>query len=231
MSAVRCSPPLSPHTFHHSRPLATVRFGLVTQHHALTTPVCSGICDYSTDHYTDLWDLAYGWLEEHFGFWPLFLAVGSDAYALQATGYSDQWRRITSWAKAGNTYRAKGTYPSDVLFSYASAPPLARYSDHNDYTGIVLNAIDHDGSSHYLRPISNYLRRLVLKPSWTPARWLAAARSNRLTVQACVPALDLSLADAVWCRSASVRTRLLTMGFAPSQVSVVRLPVSTPWYK
>jgi hypothetical protein len=223
LSAVRCSPSLSPYAFHHCRPLATVRFGLVTQHHALATPLCSGPCDYSTDHYIDLWDLAYGWLEKHFGFWPLFLAVGSNAIALQATGYPDQWRRITSYAKAGNTYRARGAYPSDVLFSYASAPPSARYSDHNDYTGIVLNAIDHDGASHYLRAISDYERRLVLKPSWRPSRWLAAARSNRLTVQACVPELDLRLADSIWCRSQTARRQLLKLGFAPTQVRVVRL--------
>jgi hypothetical protein len=228
LSAIRCSSAATPYLFHHCRPLEHVRFGLVTQHHALQTPFCPGPCPFDDDHYTDLWDLAYAWLAEQFGFWPLFLAVGDDENALYTTGYPDQWRRVTSWAKAGNTYRAKGEFPNDVLFSFAAAPPGIRYSDHDWFTMSVLNAINHAEDHHGLSPISPYERRLVLKPSWTASRWLRAARGDRYTVQACVPALDLRTAAVVWCRSASSRTHLLGLGFLPSQVKVVRLSSAWP---
>lgn len=230
LSAIRCSPAVTPYAFHHCRPLAHVTFDPVTQHHALETPFCPGRCSYADDHYTDLWDLAYGWLEEQFGFWPLFLAVGADEDAVRTTGYADQWRRITSYAKAGTTYRAKGDFPNDVLFSFATPPPAIRYSDHDWFTLAVLNAIDHDGVDHHrLRAISPYERRLVLKPSWPASRWLKAASGNRHVVQACVPELDLRTADAVWCRSQKARATLLALGFDPTKVKVVRLASKWPF--
>ena len=223
MSAIRCSSALTPYLFHHCRPLAHVHFGTITQHHVLETPFCPGSCDLSDDHYTNLWDLAYAWLEAQFGFWPLFIAVGATEDAIRTTGYADQWRRITAYAKAGNTYRARGEYPNDVLFSFAKPPAGIRYSDHDWFTMSVLNAITNTGDLHHLRSIPDYERRLVLKPSWPASRWLRAAAGNRYTVQACVSEVDLRTADAIWCRSTSARACLLAMGFDPSKVKVVRL--------
>jgi hypothetical protein len=229
LSAIRCSSASTPHVFHHCRPLAHVTFGPVSQHHALPSLFCPGPCPFDDDHYTALWDLAYAWLEQQFGFWPLFLAVGATEDAIRTTGYTDQWRRITSYSKAGNTYRKSGEYPNDVLFSFASPPPAVRYSDHDWFTLSILNAINHKGDHHGLRSISDHDRRLVLKPSWSASRWLRAASGNRYTVQACVPTLDLRTADAVWCRSTATRAILLDMGFDAAKVHVVRLTSKWPF--
>lgn len=172
-------------------------------------------------------ETCYRWLADRVGFWPLFLGVGGNAWDLQLTGYQNQWRRIISQSRQQTIYRRAGDFPNKVLFSYDDAPQDAVFSDYGAWRR-VLNAINCTGRvGHDLRlgPVGPAVERQVLKPSWSRADWLRKARRDPGSVQAVVPALDLTAAAAIWCRNQSTRRQLLDLGFRAECVAVHRLRV------
>jgi hypothetical protein len=159
---------------------------------------------------------AYKWLAEKLGFWPLFLAAGSKLDDLAMTGYNNQWRIkiVDSAKKEQRKYRKKGEFPNRVMFSFEDMDGV--FTDY-DYWHYVLNA---QYSSHIL---TDYEQRLVLKPSYTKARWLLKARKNPGSVQLVVPKLYLPDAKRVWVRNKKTKKLLEDMGF--ENVRVKRIPV------
>ncbi|MBF0208609.1 MAG: hypothetical protein HQK53_17180 [Oligoflexia bacterium] len=90
-------------TFHHSRPLSAVTFGEVTQ-----SPASVGAKSVEDQEDAEWFEQKYKWLEKQIGFYPLFMAVGRRNDDLRMTGYQNQWRKVLSRSRDGNTYREKG---------------------------------------------------------------------------------------------------------------------------
>ncbi len=165
---------------------------------------------------------AYRWAENRLGFFPLFLAVGTDE-SISMTGYSNQWRRLLgtrhdAFGKLVNVYRKRGEFPSNVLFVFDSediAAPV--FTDYMAWH-LVLNETMNGGT------VCERYASMVLKRSWSRARWLLHSWRNAHTVQALVPALDLRQAKEVWVRNQAERRKLLAMGF--TSVHVKRVAVS-----
>lgn len=223
--------------FHHSRPLAYSPYDLVlpTRLTDLSSPTCpkptaaKPYCPWDDWHDALHMEAAYRWLAERVGFWPLFLAVGSGEDTLRMTGYEHQFARILAWHKSGNTYRAKGDFPSDALFSWREPPALVRFTDYS-WWHVVLNSHELVGRHRYaLRDISPYYERCILRPSWNQARWLTKALKEPGSTQAVAPQLDLRSADLVRVRSKQARAQLLERGFTPKRVEVWRMPVRRWW--
>lgn len=156
----------------------------------------------------------YAWLAERLGYWPLFLSVGEDAEALRMTGYQNQWARVLSVSIRGNTYRKKGEYPSNVLFSFRDLPDL----DYTDYSAWHLPLSD-PGSTNREEEAE------IMAPGRSSALWLQKARRKPGSVQAHCPSLDLTSADRIWCRSQEAKRHLVRLGFAEPIVEVKRLRV------
>jgi hypothetical protein len=94
--------------YHHCMPLSQVTCGTVRADPA-----------YSVDSHLLP---AYEWLAEQIGFFPHFVSVGKDEYALYRTGYQDQWRVWNGGdfvkGKFQKNYRKKGGFPNLVLLSF-----------------------------------------------------------------------------------------------------------------
>jgi hypothetical protein len=204
----------SSHLFHHSRSLEHVRFGTVQPARPGHSPSSA-----EDDGWWSIYESAYRWLEERTGFWPLFLAVGRDRWALDMTGYGMNWRRLLSTSRDGSTYRKPGEFPNQVLFSFDALNPTGVFTELGWWTR-VLNA--HNG------PVGRWVEKCLFKRSWNPARWLRAARRWEGAVQVVVPELDLRTASAIWCRNRNTRAELIRMGWRPDRVSVQR--VSGRWW-
>ncbi|MBK7747820.1 MAG: hypothetical protein IPP57_08705 [Candidatus Obscuribacter sp.] len=166
---------------------------------------------------------AYRWAETRLGFFPLFLAVGTDE-SIGMTGYSNQWRRFLGNERDASgalnkVYRKRGEYPSNVLFVFDSEDIAeAVFTDYMAWH-LVLNETMNGGT------VSERYASMVLKRSWSRARWLLYSWRHAHSVQALVPALDLRQAKAVWVRNEKARRKLVAMGFA--NVQVKRLPVQS----
>lgn len=166
---------------------------------------------------------AYRWAENRLGFFPLFLAVGTDE-SIAMTGYSNQWRRLLgnehdADGKLCKVYRKRGEYPSNVLFVLdAEDIADAVFTDYMAWH-LVLNETMNGGT------VSERYASMVLKRSWSRSRWLLHSWRHAHSVQALVPALDLRQAKAVWVRNQKAQRKLVAMGFA--NVQVKRLPVQS----
>jgi len=173
----------------------------------------------TTDYCCDLH--ANWWLEKQFGFYPLFLAVGHTYEDINMSGYPYQWSRIVSTSydqerkKTVHVLRKPGEFRNDVLFSYENLEGV-RFVDY-DYWFWILNACLDD-------PIPEYVKRLVIKPSWNKADWLRKARKEPHHVMGVIPRLDLRLADRIWVRNASSAKLLADMGFNKVKVKRMRKP-------
>lgn len=210
--------------FHHARVLAHTHHGVVRgvrRRRLLFEPGPCGDCArLDLEVRIDLtFDLAYAWVAERVGFWPLFVAVGTDDEGRQMTGYQDQWRR---WRVTdGERTRPQ----SRVLFSWRHAPPAAVFMDFAAWH-MVLNAVEFapDASrAPRVRPVSPSDERQIWKRSWRTADWVRMARRGLVSVQAVVPELDLRTAHELWCRNESCATQLAAAGFDPARVVVRRL--------
>ena len=157
---------------------------------------------------------AYSWLEKQVGFYPLFLAVGQSEEDVRMTGYQNQWRKLLVISKKGNEYVQKGQFPNDVLFSFMDVDGV--FMDY-DYWHLVLNA------SHKDYQMTDYEKRLVLKPSWPKSKWLRKARKNSHSVQLVVPSLFLPRAKRIWVRNQKTRKLVETIGFENVEVRRVLL--------
>ena len=174
---------------------------------------------------------AYRWLEEQVGFYPLFLAVGKTDEDIRMTGYYHQWARITGTkfvqmpdgtSVVRNKIRKKGEFPNRVLFSFNDLE--GRFTDYENWH-IILNSIDHFTETMY--EITDYKRRLVLKPSWPTSRWIRKARNDPCSVQLVVPSLNFPEATRIWVRNKATKRKLEDMEF--KNVEVHRMLVERDW--
>ncbi len=200
--------------FHHSRPFATVSYGIVKPHPAGSSMLeFRGIRD------------AYQWLEVRVGFFPLFLAAGTQEWQLQMTGYQDQWRRLIGYDSEAERriYRGKGEFPNYVLFSFHEEDLREGvFIDEDAWWVFICGAFLNDQADQ----VTDAQVRSVFKKSWPRSRWLREARSEDSQLPVCllVPSLDLSKAERVWVRNRSTEKRLADMGFKNVQVKRLRLP-------
>jgi hypothetical protein len=214
--------------FHHARELAYVHHGVVrgergARRRALVLE--SGRCVHhfagvDFDARMDLtFHAAYGRVAERVGFWPVFLAVGSDDEDRRMTGYQDQWRR---WR---TTDGEESRPQSRVLFSWRHAPPAMVFMDFAAWH-VVLNAVEFDGENvrdPSVRRLPPSDERRIWKRSWRAADWVRVARRGLVGVQAVVPELDLRTADELWCRNEACAKQLANAGFDATRVVVRRL--------
>tara|TARA_Y100000034_G_scaffold135228_1_gene206235 strand:- start:2119 stop:2721 length:603 start_codon:yes stop_codon:yes gene_type:complete len=171
----------------------------------------------SCDEFDEYFEPAYRWMGDAAGFVPLYMAVGNNVHAHGMTGYQNQWSRWIGCKDGKNIYRKKGEFPNYIMFSFEEDQiPTLMFSDY-DYWHIVLN------SGHKDYNVSDYERRLVLKPSWSKSRWLRKARQNPGTVQCVVPELNLMKAGRVWVRNKKVKAQLNTMGYSGVEVKRILL--------
>ena len=160
---------------------------------------------------------AYSWLEKEVDFYPLFLSVGTTDEDIRMTGYQNQWRRIVSEGKNGTGYGGRGEFPNDVLFSFESVGGV--FMDY-DYWHRVLGA----GYKEY--HMTEYEKRLIFKPSWSPSQWLRKAKKDSHSVQLVTPGLYLPDAKRIFVRNQQTQELLTSMGF--ENIEVRRLVLEEP---
>jgi hypothetical protein len=175
--------------YHHCRCLESVVFGEIKAN--------------PTYFDKDLKD-AYFWLEKEVGFYPIILAVGKTDEDIRMTGYQNQFGRILTESSKGNTYRKKGEFPNDVLFSFENVDGI--FMDYM-YWHIVLN------SSYKNYQITDYEKRLIFKPSWNKTDWLRKAKKNPHSVQLVTSKLYLPYAKRIWVRNKDTKETLEEKGF------------------
>jgi hypothetical protein len=160
---------------------------------------------------------AYEWLEQEVGFYPLFLAVGVDEDDLRMTGYQDNWRVRTSLryedGKRKGTYRGKGEFLNNVLFSFEDVGGV--FMDFDSWHIALNSAPDYD--------LTDYQKRLIFKPSWSMADWLRSARKETHSVQLVVPELYLPDAGRILVRNRKTKKGLESMGFENVEVGRITL--------
>lgn len=165
--------------YHHCRNLDSVVYGKVKANPKYSDP------DFRK---------AYFWLKKQVGFYPLFLAFGSEE-SLHMTGYNDQWRR--------------GESRNHVLFSFENAD--GTFMDFDTWH-IALNA----SNNNY--HVTEYEKRLMFKPSWTRSRWLRKAEQRPDTVQLVTPELYLPDAKRIWVRNKETKRKSESIGFGNVEV-------------
>jgi len=196
--------------FHHSRPLALVDHGIV----------------FPVREKADRELLpAYEWLEGEIGFFPLFLALGTQEWQLQMTGYQDQWRRLIGYdLKAQEKlYRRKGESPNYCLFSFHEGDiGEGVFIDESAWVVFICGAFLNGQPDR----ITEVQIRTVFKRSWPRSRWVREAKreDSNLAINLVVPALDLSRAARSWVRNKGARKLLGRMGFKNIQVKRLRVP-------
>ncbi len=102
--------PYESYFFHHARPLQACPYDEVRQTALLL------------EEDDESFQAAYKWLEEHVGFYPLFMAVGNTEYDLEMTGYNRQFvRRLvgSKWTpKEQRVYRKKVNFRMKCSFHF-----------------------------------------------------------------------------------------------------------------
>ncbi len=161
---------------------------------------------------------AYEWLAEQIGFFPHFVSVGMDEYALHRTGYQDQWRIWDGGdfvdGEYRKNYRKKGEFPNTVLFSFDHLNGV--FIDYN-YWHIALNTCPNG------RIVTKSEMNWILKPSWIRQRWLRAMMDRTHPVDLVVPELPLKDAAKVWVRNRATQKLMETKGFRNVEVAWIRV--------
>jgi hypothetical protein len=140
------------------------------------------------------------WLEKQVGFYPLFLAVGTQRDDILQTAYHVQWHRC-------------GEPLNYVLLSFRDVPDPVFVDEQAWFC--VLN------SSHCDYRIGPGIRKTLLKRSWTRSRWMRW--SKKRSAYAVVRSLNPKDADRVWVRNRTTGDLLLKEGYR--NVSVHRMRV------
>ncbi len=175
--------------YHHCMPLDIVSYSLIKP---------------CPEHADEDFKGAYSWLEKEIGFYPLFLAVGTDDEDIRMTGYQNQWRIILSEGNNGKEYQKKGDFPNYALFSFEEIDGV--FMDYNNWH-IALNA------GHKSYQMTDYEKRLIFKPSWPKSKWLRKARKEKCSVQLAAPELYMPDAGRIWVRNRQSKELLASMGF------------------
>ncbi len=97
-------------TYHHSRPLEVVRFGVVKQE----SPLNYTRTDKERED-AEMDDKAFKWLQEQIGFYPLFVAVGRRDTDVRDTGYQDNWVKKLISGRDFSVIRKAGEAPNQVF--------------------------------------------------------------------------------------------------------------------
>jgi hypothetical protein len=166
---------------------------------------------------------SYLWLEKELGFYPLFLAIGTEE-AAYVTGYQNQWRRflghdIQPGGKSTKVYRKAGEFPNFVLFAFPlDAVEVRRYTDYQWWNIVLTECICG-------REVGKGMRRLLFKKSWDEAKWRRQAARDSHLVQVLAPEFDLDRAEFIWVRNQRTARALVAQGF--DNVRVKRLPVES----
>lgn len=198
--------------YHHCFPFEAVKFGKIKPSRRHTTLKYGETKDPIDLQIIDLDIRANLWLKKRVGFYPLFFAVGTQDDDIRSTGYADQWRKLISQSRNGNTYRQKGDFPNEVLFSFADIEN-AVYID-GAYWPMVFNTIDEEVTKHWTK--------IILKKSWTRGKWLKKSLGDfPCSVMAVAPEMDLRNAQRIWVRNRATQKALKKMGF--SNIEVKRL--------
>jgi hypothetical protein len=165
---------------------------------------------------------AYEWMQREVGFWPFWVAVGSDLDAIRMTGYDNQWRVRMSYCYTDpslNEYRKKGEFPNQVLFSWKDLDGV--FSCYSAWHLVLCNDEEKN-------PIKPHEKRMIFKYSWNKARWLRESRKRKnYGVQMVTPFLDLRTANRVWVRNQETKCKLEEMGF--QNVKVKRIKLLKDW--
>lgn len=182
--------------------------------HLLQNPVLVPDPKYSDKDYLP----GYKWLEKQIGFFPLFMAAGTEDSAPYNAGYNNQWR-----VKLSSTeYRAKGDIQNFVMFRFDETPETCCFLDSGWWSvGILTPHLNNE------EPRQSEVRS-VLKRSWSRARWLREIAKDKIGIELVVPQLDLRKANEVWVRNKHTRAQVEKLGF--KNVQVRRIPVEAPWY-
>lgn len=193
--------------YHHSRPLETVRHGVIRPDPEWVDPEWPELT------------AAYRWLEQEVGFYPLFVMVGDQECCIAMTGYAYQWQRKLSQDENGNwIYRKKGEFPNYVLFSFEKLDGVYM---NLSYWDVVLTA----ALNHRLETITAQDKRILFKYSWPKSRWLRkVSQPDHQPVQMVVPELDLRKANQVWVRNQPTKRQLESMGFENVEVKRIKVP-------
>ncbi len=201
--------------YHHCLPFKAVKFGKIRSAPKHTKAKYGDLEDPIDFQIVDIDIRANLWLKKRVGFYPLFFSVGTgdDDDELRATGYADQWRRLISQDKNGNTYRSRGGFPNEVLFSFAEIEN-AVYLDAG-YWPMVFNTIDQE--------IVEYWVKIIFKKSWTKSKWLRKSRQSPCSVQIVAPEMDLRKAERIWVRNRHTQNALKRMGFKNIEVKRLTL--------
>ncbi len=165
--------------------------------------------------------LAFRFLEQQIGFYPIFLACG-EQNASVITGYSDQWRVVTGTKReAGrfvNTQRKRGEFPNFVMMVFEldaiSEPVFTSYH----WWCRCLNACMND-----FHPSQSEIRGLFRR-SLSRSDWLRLASRQTCDVQVIAPRLDLRKACEIWVRNHSTAKAMEALGF--ENLVVKRLPIA-----
>lgn len=210
-----------PLMFHHARNIEHVVFDRVFQYKMPPLPeqpedhefdwmcMCS-ICKLQVEAE---FQVAYEWLMQKTGFFPLFVGVGNSVIGQRITGYYTQWQRENG----------KEVRPERVLFSFASLPEKPVYSDYTNWC-IVLNSLAEDGKSIDTSWWTKGTETSIFRPGWSAKRWHTHAK--QYAVQAVVKQLDLRNATLVRCRNQKTAQKLCKMGWPKENILVERWPVT-----
>jgi hypothetical protein len=173
-----------PTTYHHARPLESVKHGIVRSSSPLNYMEDRELANY--------FDKAYKWFEKTKGFYPLFLAVGRKDEDIRMTGIQNQWSRKLPEER------------NDVLFSFDELPNNGVFVDF-DYWHIILNSPSGELTKREMQSL--------FRPSWIKNDWITKANKDPHSVQLLVRELDLRSAKSVLARNIETKIKLERMGF------------------
>lgn len=198
-------------TFHHSRPIESVKFGVIKPESPL---LHTKVNDEIDQQIVDSFERSYRWLETHLGFFPLFISVGRKNPDVLMTGYQNQWMKVVGTNDAGNIHIKAGESPNIVLFSYSQIPRGSVFMDFDIWNQVLaLKGL----------PPSSRLIQSLFKPSYIRNDWISKTIKSYGTVQLVVPELDLSKAEFIAVRNKKTKKELVNMGFKPEVISIKRM--------
>ena len=183
----------------------------------------------------DYYNSSFAWWEKKFGFWPLFIAVGTGPETINMTGYPHQFSRIISsqWdenkKKSVKTLRPKGEIINRVLLSFNHMDCIMhKFSAWEDILCIVNANPDALPTTTPPYILKYYEKKLIGHTKRKPENWIKIAKAQDGVVQACTPELDPRGAQLVRVRNLTTKKQLEKLGY--KNVSVFRPPAPNWWY-